>query len=100
MSSAMRPVVVIGVVFLGVALVVGYSEWRNAHAVDLVPWQSDFLAAQKTAKEQHKAVFAYFTASWCGPCKEMKRTVWADAAVERAMRKFVPVKIDIDAQRR
>jgi thioredoxin-related protein len=38
----------------------------------------------------------YFTATWCGPCQEMKRTTWADAKVEEALRGFVPVKIDVD----
>src|SRR5205814_7957660 len=99
MSSAMRPVVVIGIVFLGVAAIEGYSMWSSAHAKELVAWRGDLTEAQAEAKTQNKRVFAYFTASWCGPCQRMKKTTWADESVERAMRqKYVPVKIDIDAQ--
>jgi thiol:disulfide interchange protein len=99
MSSAMRPVVVIGIVFLGVAAVESYSAWRDAHAKELIPWQSNLSVAQNQAAAQHKPVFAYFSATWCGPCQQMKRTTWAKESVARAMQKFVPVKIDIDAQR-
>ena len=98
MSAAMRPVMVIGIVFLGVAVIEGYSMWSSAHAKELVAWRSDLPGALADAKAHNKRVFAYFTASWCGPCQHMKKTTWADESVERAMRKYVPVKIDIDAQ--
>ena len=98
MNPSVRPLLVIGVIVLGVASVVGVSEWRAAHAKEIIPWRDDFTAAQAEARQKHKPVFAYFTAAWCGPCQSMKKTTWADNAVKEAMEKFIPVKIDVDAQ--
>jgi thiol:disulfide interchange protein len=96
MNPALRPVVVIGLIVLGVATVVGISEWRAAHAKELIPWRSDLAAAQAEATAGHKPVFAYFTAKWCGPCQQMKSTTWSDNSVNDAMASYVPVKIDVD----
>src|SRR3954452_11338201 len=63
---------------------------------ELVPWRHDFTAATAEAKQSGKPLFLYFTASWCGPCQEMRRTTWSDAEVERALAAYVPVKIDVD----
>jgi thiol:disulfide interchange protein len=64
---------------------------------DLVPWRTDFAAARQEAQRANKPVFAYFTAAWCGPCRELKRTLWSDPKTEAALRSYVPVKVDIDA---
>jgi len=64
---------------------------------EVIPWRTDFAAARQEARQANKPVFAYFTASWCGPCQHLKRTLWADPAAEAALRAYVPVKIDIDA---
>jgi thioredoxin 1 len=97
MTSSMRPVLVIGVVVFGVAAMVAISEWKAAHAKEIIPWRSDLSAAMSEARQTHHPVFAYFTASWCGPCQTMKATTWSDNVVFEAMRKYVPVKIDVDA---
>ena len=93
----MRPVFVVGALALAVALMVGVSEWRTAHAIEIIPWRGDLEAARVEAAQSHHAVFAYFTAGWCPPCQQMKKTTWADNTVKAAMEKFVPVKIDVDA---
>ena len=98
MNSSMRPVLVVGLMVLVVAASEGISEWRAAHAVEVIPWRFDLSTAQAEARKSHRPVFAYFTAAWCGPCKRMKSTTWADNTVRDAMEKFVPVKIDVDAQ--
>ena len=97
MSSSMRPVFVVGGLALAVALIVGVSEWRTAHAIEIIPWRKDIESARIEAAQSHHPVFAYFTAVWCPPCQQMKKTTWADNTVKAQMEKFVPVKIDVDA---
>ena len=90
--------IVVGAIFLGVGLVVAVSAWRNAHAKEIIPWRDDLAKGLDEAREQHKDVFAYFTANWCTYCQQMKHDAWASEDVRRAMlRHFVPVKIDADA---
>jgi len=59
-------------------------------------WKKDFAAALAQAKEQQQPVLAYFTASWCGPCKLMARNTLADEAVNQALASFSRVVVDID----
>lgn len=41
----------------------------------------------------------FFTAEWCSPCRIMKRKVFADSEVMKAIdAKVVPVEINIDDQ--
>ena len=63
---------------------------------EIVPWRNDFAAATAEARKDGKPVFAYFTATWCGPCQNLKHTTWADKEVDAALRGYVPVKVDID----
>lgn len=93
----MRPVFVVGGLALAMALIVGISDWRTAHAVEIIPWRADLEAARAESATAHHPVFAYFTATWCPPCQQMKKTTWADNTLKAAMDKFVPVKIDVDA---
>ncbi len=94
MKASHRPIIVVLVVFVAVMAVVGVSRWMAPK--EIVPWRSDFAAARTEATSSGKPVFAYFTADWCGPCHAMKSTTWADAAVEQALRGYVPVKVDVD----
>ena len=64
---------------------------------EIIPWRLDLDFAKVEATRAHKPLFVYFTASWCGPCQQLKRTTWADAKVEAKLRRYVPVKVDIDA---
>ncbi len=93
-SRASRPVYFILLIFAAVFAFVGLSKLRDK---EIIPWRDDFTAAKTEAVQQRKPIFAYFTASWCGPCQYLKSTTWADKSVDAALRDFVPVKIDIDA---
>lgn len=53
--------------------------------------------AKAEAVKSDRTLVLYFTATWCGPCKQMERTTWADAGViEKMNTEGLVLKIDID----
>ncbi len=56
-------------------------------------WQQ----ALDLAKKENKMIFLDAYASWCGPCKKMKRTTFADKSVADYYNKnFINVAIDME----
>jgi len=65
-----------------------------------IPWRGDFDAALAEAKEKGKPVLLVFGATWCPPCKTMKRNVWPDEEVTKAVEQgFVPMYVDVDEEK-
>lgn len=62
-----------------------------------IEWRHDLEPALTEAQSQQRPVLLVFGATWCPPCKKMKREVWPDAKVAEAVAAgFVPVYVDID----
>ena len=69
----------------------------TANAAD-IKWHSSLSAAQAEAKKTKRPVLVYFSTTWCGPCKEMKRTTFKDSKVVAESRKWTMVQIDAEKQ--
>lgn len=59
--------------------------------------ESDWKMAVAEAKKQHKYIFLDAYASWCGPCKLLKRKTFPDSTVGNFFNKnFINVAIDME----
>lgn len=61
-----------------------------------IQWASSFEAARDEAKKQNKPLMVDFYADWCGACKMLDAKIYPDAAVVKASRDFVNVKVDTE----
>ena len=76
--------------------VAGAPVGREAPAAPAPTVYLDFERALSAAAERRQPVFVHFTAEWCQPCKELKRTVYPQADVARRLDSFVRAEVDID----
>lgn len=61
--------------------------------------KSGFKADQQAALAGQKLQIAYFTATWCPPCKKMKAETWVDERIESwADANAIVTPVDIDEQ--
>ena len=79
---------------LGVSLLVSIAT-----RADELPWQDDYAKALAEATEKHQPVLLDFSASWCGPCRMMETTTFADPGVREELKGYLLVKIDLDQAR-
>jgi len=61
-------------------------------------WSTNLTHALAESKTNQQPVLAFFTASWCPPCRMMVRTTLTNEEVKLALARVLPVAIDIDEQ--
>jgi len=78
--------------FLVISL--GYAWYSFYVPSNDVAWSKDYGSAQQLASDSGKPLLLFFTADWCVPCRIMKRQVFADQDVMKAINaKLVPIML-------
>ena len=89
------------VAMLVVVVIIIFNKRFNSHSEPDTPaivWNSDHQAGIDQAKKQNKPALIAFHASWCPPCKEMKRVTYHDPEVIQTADNFIRIMIDVDKQ--
>jgi thiol:disulfide interchange protein DsbD len=85
-----------GVILLGAAI---YFGVQSAYAFGWLkgehPWQPFTPQALAEARQQGKPVVIDFWATWCLACKELEHKTFADPQVQKVLRQFVTLQVDM-----
>jgi thiol:disulfide interchange protein len=73
-------------------------ETPTGNLKGLIPWRSDVDSARSEAVAAKKPLLLEFVASWCPDCHELASECWTKPAFADAMKDYIPVLIDVDAQ--
>ncbi len=76
------------------------SESKNDYTIDFYKSGSNLKELVSKIKSEGETPVLYFTASWCGPCREFKKTI-DSKEMQTAFKdaKLIIIDTDIDKQR-
>ena len=75
----------------------GKSRKDGKSSYNSSTWFNDsagYARALKLSREKNAPIFIYAYTDWCGYCKKLKKNMFADAGVRRALSGYVKVKIN------
>src|SRR6266542_961868 len=86
----------LGFLLAGALLIVGCTS-TSEPASKLTAYTEAFgyAKALEVAKKENKRLFIDFSATWCGPCQQLKETL-NDPRVVRALQDHVVLLVDVD----
>lgn len=67
----------------------------SARVTSGLSWQTDVGAALALAEKEGKPAMVDFYANWCAACKELDKFTYEDPRVQKALGRFVIVKVDM-----
>lgn len=87
--------------YLMVVFFFSFSGILDLSAQEITFFEGKYDEALKQAQEEGKPVFIDFYATWCGPCKELARTVFTDPEIKAYYDgHFVCVRVDVDKEKK
>ena len=75
-----------------------FTFGRVNAASGAIRWETSISRATTIARETNQPLLVEFWATWCETCAAMDATVYSDGRVASAMRKVIPVRVDIDRE--
>lgn len=76
-----------------------WAPQAPAYAEGQVNWRV-YDKGLKEAKKSGKPVFIQFFATWCGYCRKMDQETFPNAAVQRELSGFVPIRVTESSEQR
>lgn len=98
MNRFVRDAAVIAAVIVGLGWLASCNRAPSADSGGAagVAWHSDLASAMSRAGQENKLVMVDFYTDWCGWCKKLEQTTFADAGVQSQLAKLVAVRLNAE----